>query len=297
MTAAGVDDLEEQVGGLGRLLAFDVIEAKFVDDQQVEAGVVTHPLGQGLIGQRRRQVFQQAGAGDVADGVAQRTRTLADRLDQERFSHAALPDQDEIVPASDEGGGGKFLDLNAVDGRSVELPVEGAQRLEFAEACLADAAGDAAFPALTGLVGDEQVQELLVRPGPRARRSARTASSCSARKGTLSVAKSARIRSRRSTGVVVAGLFGVGRGGIGRGFVRRAMSGRFLGKMLVIGGGTWRDRVVAQVRRAGAGVPARPRVQDALGPGLGGQDAFDGVERIGAEADGPLQGGQQSLRA
>ena len=30
-----------------------------------------------------------------------------------------------------------------------------------------------------------------------------------------------------------------------------------------------------------------PGVKRALGPGLGGEDAFDGVERIGAEADGP----------
>jgi hypothetical protein len=42
---------------------------------------------------------------------------LADRLDQERLSHTALPDQNEIVPALDEGGGGKLLDLNAVDGQ------------------------------------------------------------------------------------------------------------------------------------------------------------------------------------
>ena len=45
----------------------------------------------------------------------------------------------------------------------VELPVEGAQRLAFAEAGLADAAGDAAFAALVGLLGEQQVQELLVR--------------------------------------------------------------------------------------------------------------------------------------
>src|SRR5579884_1844770 len=81
------------------------------------------------------------------------------------FSYPALPDQDEIIPAPDEGGGGQLLDLDAVDGVTVELPVEGTQRLEFTEPRLADPAGDAALPALGRLIGQEQVQELLVRPG------------------------------------------------------------------------------------------------------------------------------------
>ena len=81
LRAAGVDDLEEEVGGLRRLLAFDVIEAEFVDDQQVEAGVVADALRQGLVGQRGGQVVQQAGAGGVADGVAEDTRGLGRSLE------------------------------------------------------------------------------------------------------------------------------------------------------------------------------------------------------------------------
>jgi len=34
-------------------------------------------------------------------------------------------------------------------------------------------------------------------------------------------------------------------------------------------------------------------VEAAPGLGLRGQDAFDGTQRVGPEADGPLQGGQQ----
>jgi hypothetical protein len=83
LAGAGVDDLEEEVGGLRGLLAFDVIEAKLVKDQQVETGVMADPLGQGLVGQGRGQIFQQGGAGDVADGVTERTDVLADGLDQE----------------------------------------------------------------------------------------------------------------------------------------------------------------------------------------------------------------------
>ena len=68
--------LKNRLAACGRLLAFDVIEAELVNDQQIEAGVITHPLGQGLVGQRGGQVFEQAGAGGVADGVAQRTQAL-----------------------------------------------------------------------------------------------------------------------------------------------------------------------------------------------------------------------------
>ena len=34
-------------------------------------------------------------------------------------------------------------------------------------------------------------------------------------------------------------------------------------------------------------------VENALGLGLDGEDAFDGVEGISAKADGPFQGGKQ----
>ena len=34
------------------------------------------------------------------------------------------------------------------------------------------------------------------------------------------------------------------------------------------------------------------RVDNAVRPSLDGQDAFDGIERMGAEADGPFQSGQ-----
>ena len=63
----------------------------------------------------------------------------------------------------DEGAAGQFLDLDTVDGRAVEFPVERTQGLEVAEAGLADTPGDAAFASLIGLLGEEQVQELLVR--------------------------------------------------------------------------------------------------------------------------------------
>ena len=57
---------------------------------------------------------------------------------------------------------GQLFDLSAVDGRSVELPVEGGERVGVAEAGCADAVGDAAFATTVSLVAQEQVQELQV---------------------------------------------------------------------------------------------------------------------------------------
>jgi len=163
LARAGVDDLVQQVGRLRRVAPLDLLEAKFIDHQQIETGVIPDPFRQGLVRQRRRQVDQQRGAGRVADRVAQHARRLGDRLDQERLAHPRLPDEHQVVLAPDEGAAGQFLDLCAVDGLSIELPVERTQRLAFAEAGLADAMGDTPFAAAVRLLGDEPVQEVLVR--------------------------------------------------------------------------------------------------------------------------------------
>jgi hypothetical protein len=87
---------------------------------------------------------------------------LANRLDQEAFAHAALSDQDDVVVAANELGGGQFLDLGAVN-RAIEVPIKAGQGLGLAETGLTDAMGDAAFAAQVGLLGDHQVQELQMR--------------------------------------------------------------------------------------------------------------------------------------
>ncbi len=65
--------------------------------------------------------------------------------------------------------------------------------------------------------------------------------------------------------------------------------------MPVVGSGSLGHRVVTQSGGQVLPFVFGQQVQDALGLRLGGQDAFDGVERIGAEADGPLQSGEQVL--
>ncbi len=71
------------------------------------------------------------------------------------------------------------------------------------------------------------------------------------------------------------------------------MIGRFLHEALVIGCGPWQYGVVGQVRGKSLAFLVGQDVENALGLGLDGEDAFDGVEGISAEADGPFQGGKQ----
>ena len=68
---------------------------------------------------------------------------------------------------------------------------------------------------------------------------------------------------------------------------------RVLNKVVVIGGRSRQDRVVGQVRGESLAFPVGQNVEHALGLGLDGQDAFDGIKGKGAEATGVLQGGEQ----
>ena len=206
-----------------------------------------------------------------------------------RFPNPGLAHQNQVVLALNKRAGGQFFDLDAIDGGLVEVPVELAERLAFNEVGLADAMGDRAFAALVGLLGDEQMQELLVRQS-FARARARMASNAAAASGTLRAAKSARMRSRRSVGIVV-GFVGGGVGG--RGVLRRAMSGRFLHEVAVFSSGSRDHRVVAQMVGQMPALAIGEGIQNTLRRGSGREDAFDGVERIGAEANGPFQGGEQ----
>jgi len=59
--------------------------------------------------------------------------------------------------------------------------------------------------------------------------------------------------------------------------------------MLIVAGGAWPDRFLTQARIEGVLVQSGQLVQQSLGSGLGGQDAANGGQGEGAEADGTLQ--------
>src|SRR5271166_5532998 len=120
---------------------------------------------------------------------------------------------------------------------------------------------------------------------------AKRASSSSAVRGTRKVPKSARICSRRSCFVFVGRrcVLGCVR------FARRAMIG-LLQQLTIVGQRTRRHRFVEEVGT----VPAcllrcllGQGFEDALGAGLRGKDAFDCTGRVGAEADGTIESGEQ----
>ena len=79
------------------------------------------------------------------------------------FPRPRLADEDDVLLAADEVALGQGFDLQAGDG-GIEVPVEGVQRQRFAEVGVLDEAFDAALAAQAGLVGEEPMQELQVRP-------------------------------------------------------------------------------------------------------------------------------------
>ena len=74
-----------------------------------------------------------------------------------------MADEDDVLLAADEVALGQGFDLHAGDGW-VEVPVEGAQRQGFAEVGVLDETFDAALAAQAGLIGEQAMQELQVRP-------------------------------------------------------------------------------------------------------------------------------------
>ena len=189
--AAGVDDLVPQAGGFRADGAFGAIEAKFVNDQQAELGIEANAVVDGLVGQSRGEVFEQFAAGDVADALFEHARGQADALDQPAFSQAGLADEDDVLLAADEVALGQGFDLQPGDG-GIEVPVEAVKRQRFAEVGVLDEAFDAALAAQAGLVGEQPMQELQVRPAG-VLGLLKAASSWSAVTGMRRVAKSARI--------------------------------------------------------------------------------------------------------
>src|SRR5438552_4722639 len=128
---------------------------------------------------------------------------------------------------------------------------------------------------------------------PRSAR-ARRASSWSPVNGTLSAAKSASRRSRRSGRFVrvwAAFVVGSGLGGFFR-LVGLAMIVRLLTELLIFGGAAWRHGFVQQRFQVTTFVVGQG-LQNTFGLGLGRQDAFDRLRRIGAEADGAVERGEQ----
>jgi hypothetical protein len=57
VVTACVDDLVPQARRVWTQTAFDLVEAKLIDDEQVEAGVEAYALVDRVVSQRGREVF------------------------------------------------------------------------------------------------------------------------------------------------------------------------------------------------------------------------------------------------
>lgn len=144
-------------------LAFDAVEAEFVNHQEIVGGQLPDLLRQRLVGQRGGQFRQQRGATEVTNAEAMHTSTTAQRFEQEALADARLSDQNEVAFAADEVAGGQFLDLGSLD-RALEVPVEVLQQTDLAEVRLVDPTFDGAFAPLVGQAAEQAVGELQVRP-------------------------------------------------------------------------------------------------------------------------------------
>lgn len=146
---------------MGAETTFDAVQTELVDDQEIEAGIKADAIMDGLIGQGRGQIFQEQAAGRVQDPVAEHASGLSDVLDQPALSQARLANEDDVLVAANEVPLGEGFDLRARDG-GVEVPIEGAERLEIAEVGVPDEAFDAALTAQSSLIGEQTMEEVAV---------------------------------------------------------------------------------------------------------------------------------------
>jgi hypothetical protein len=92
----------------------------------------------------------------VHNAITAHAGLLPHGLDDMALAHAAPSHQHQIGPAADEIAGGQFLDLHAIEGLRIELPVESFERFVLREAGFPDA-------ARIGLRAQQQIEKLKMR--------------------------------------------------------------------------------------------------------------------------------------
>src|SRR6516162_55682 len=88
---------------------------------------------------------------------------LAQRLNDVTLAHAAPAHQDKIGAPADEVARGQLLDLHAIEGLGIELPVEAFQSFVLLKMCVSDASLHRALPACVCLRTQQQIEEMQVR--------------------------------------------------------------------------------------------------------------------------------------
>jgi hypothetical protein len=115
-----------------------------------------------FIGKRSGQIRKQIGGCPVHNAVTADAGLLPHGLNDMALAHAAPAHHRQIGPAADKIAGGQFLDLHAVEGFRIELPVESFERFILREPGFPDAACHGTFTARIGLCAQQQIEELQV---------------------------------------------------------------------------------------------------------------------------------------
>jgi hypothetical protein len=88
---------------------------------------------------------------------------LPQDLDNVTLPNSTPTHQDQIGSTPDEISGSQLLDLPAVEGLGVELPVEAFQGFVLSEVCFPDALLNGTFAASVGLLADELIEKIQMR--------------------------------------------------------------------------------------------------------------------------------------
>jgi hypothetical protein len=148
--------------GLSLGLTLQTVEAEFVDQQQVQAGVSIERPSKGPIGQRRGEFLEQLGAGRVADAVTQDACGPAYGLENPTLAQASLTHQDDILAAPHEVAGGQLLNGPPIHTLGIERPIKAFQGGQFAELRRTKPTVNGPLPSAFGGLREQAMEELQV---------------------------------------------------------------------------------------------------------------------------------------
>ena len=159
MQVAVVDDVEEDVGGIGAVGEV----ADLVDDEHVRVDILAEGLAQAAEATGGGEIVDEVGGGGEERGGAVLDGAVGDGDRQVRFPSTGLAHQDEIAPLGDELG----AEIGAEEvqaQRGLEGEVEVVDGLQEGKRRVGDGAAQAGLLAVGDLLGDEHGEEVATRP-------------------------------------------------------------------------------------------------------------------------------------
>ena len=137
------------VDGAGLSLGFTLqaVEAKFVDQQEVQPRINSQLAIECAICQCCREFLEQFGAGRVANMVPQHAGGLADGLENSALAQSGLADKDDVLSSANEVAGNQLLDGPPIHSLGIERPIESFQGGQLAELRIAQPPIERPLPA------------------------------------------------------------------------------------------------------------------------------------------------------